>query len=87
MISAERILNEFVKLSSFDSESFSERKIVDYLKQRLSLLGLMVSEDDADVLMEHKNDISCLWMWILQTTRKKSGLNRSRIENLVKNYI
>lgn len=42
-----RILEEFLKLISFDSESFHEREISEYLKKKLTDLGLEVSEDDA----------------------------------------
>lgn len=42
-----RILEEFLKQISFDSESFHEREISEYLKKKLTDLGLEVSEDDA----------------------------------------
>ena len=47
MINKERLLNEFLHLISFDSESYHERKIADYLKNELIDLGLKVDEDDA----------------------------------------
>ena len=47
MISTERLLAEFQKLVSFDSESFHEAAIKEYLKEKLLALGLAVEEDDA----------------------------------------
>lgn len=43
----ERILNEFVTLTGFDSESYNEAEIREYLKEKLNKLGLLVSEDKA----------------------------------------
>ncbi len=45
-INRERLIREFVRLTEFDSESFHERDIADYLKGRLEELGLKVEEDD-----------------------------------------
>ena len=53
-----RITKEFIRLVSFDSESYHEREIVDYLKERLLSLGLTVQEDDAAEKMGHKNEKS-----------------------------
>lgn len=47
MVNIERIRREFDKLVSFDSESFYEYEIKEYLKERLISLGLVVDEDDA----------------------------------------
>ncbi|MBR1931321.1 MAG: M20/M25/M40 family metallo-hydrolase [Lachnospiraceae bacterium] len=47
MVNEERIIREFEKLVSFDSESYSEWEIKEYLKQKLQSLGLTVTEDDA----------------------------------------
>ena len=47
MINEQRLLAEFLKLVSFDSESLHEGPIRDHLKQRLTELGLEVREDDA----------------------------------------
>lgn len=49
MINKERLLNEFLHLISFDSESYHEREIADYLKKELISLGLEVDEDDANI--------------------------------------
>lgn len=42
-----RIVEEFLKLTAFDSQSFSESEIAEYLKQELEELGLEVTVDDA----------------------------------------
>ena len=47
MVNIERIRQEFDKLVSFDSESFCEYEIKEYLKEKLTALGLAVTEDDA----------------------------------------
>lgn len=46
-VNQERLVREFIQLVSFDSESFQERAIADYLKKKLEELGLEVSEDHA----------------------------------------
>lgn len=46
-INKDRLLAEFVKLVSFDSESFHEKGIAEYLKEKLRSLGLRVEEDHA----------------------------------------
>ncbi|MBQ3708385.1 MAG: M20/M25/M40 family metallo-hydrolase [Clostridia bacterium] len=50
MINEQRILDTFCTLVSFDSESFSEHRIKEYLKGRLDALGMHPVEDDADLL-------------------------------------
>ncbi len=53
MLRKQRIINEFQKLVSMDSESFCERQLADYLKERLETFGFTVSEDNAgEVLTE-----------------------------------
>ena len=47
MIQTERLIQNFCKLVSFDSSSYGERRICDYLKTALQQLGLTVTEDDA----------------------------------------
>ena len=47
MINSDRIRAEFEKLASFDSESYEEYDIKEYLKEKLTDLGLAVYEDDA----------------------------------------
>lgn len=47
MIDRDRLCAEFETLASFDSESCEEYEIKEYLKERLTALGLTVEEDDA----------------------------------------
>lgn len=47
MINEKRLLKEFFHLVSIDAESYEEREMADYLKERLSELGLAVEEDQA----------------------------------------
>ena len=47
MISSDRIREEFETLASFDSESYEEYDIKEYLKEKLTNLGLVVVEDSA----------------------------------------
>lgn len=47
MINSNRICKEFEKLVSYDSESYAEYDIKEYLKEKLTALGLAVTEDDA----------------------------------------
>jgi tripeptide aminopeptidase len=47
MVNQKRIMEEFQRLVAFDSESYEEREIADYLKEKLVSLGLDVEEDDA----------------------------------------
>ncbi|MDO4460308.1 MAG: M20/M25/M40 family metallo-hydrolase [Clostridia bacterium] len=47
MINRERLWNEFRVLNAFDSESFHERDITEYLVNKLKSLGLSVEIDDA----------------------------------------
>ena len=45
MIDKERLIGQFITLTKFDCESFSETEIADYLSLELKKLGLVVSED------------------------------------------
>ena len=47
MIQTERLVQNFCKLVSFDSPSYGERSICDYLTAALQQLGLTVTEDAA----------------------------------------
>ena len=58
MINKTRLLDTFLSLTGFDSESFGERAIADELKKRLSALGLTVEEDRADELCGQKSENS-----------------------------
>ncbi len=65
LVNKERLLKEFETLVSFDSESYEERKIADYLIQRLQALGLDVMEDNANHILKEEG--------ILQELSKSAG--------------
>ena len=46
-VNKDRIIEEFMKLTSFDAPSYQEEEIAKYLKEKLQSLGLSVEEDDA----------------------------------------
>ncbi len=48
MVNQARLINEFCNLVSIDSISFKERKMADYLKEQLLLLGFTIYEDRAN---------------------------------------
>ena len=56
MINKERIINEFNKLISFDSLSFHEKNIYEYLINKLKSLGLKIIVDDAGKKISNNND-------------------------------
>ena len=47
MVNKDRLINEFLHLVQIDSLSGQERQIADYLKQKLTSMGLAVKEDRA----------------------------------------
>ncbi len=47
MINKERLINEFINLTKIDSESFNEKEIQNYVKNKLESLGLNVKEDNS----------------------------------------
>lgn len=47
MINKERLINEFINLTKFDSESFNELEIQRYVLNELIELGLVVKEDNS----------------------------------------
>lgn len=49
MISAERLTDSFLHLTSIDCPSFHEREMADYLTAELKKLGFCVDEDDAGI--------------------------------------
>lgn len=55
IVNQKRILEEFTKLVTFDTESFHESEIAEYLKEKLRKLGLKVYEDQARASLQ-KND-------------------------------
>lgn len=46
-VNRDRIIKEFIQLTSFDSPSYQEKDIAEYLKKKLVSLGLTVEEDTA----------------------------------------
>ena len=56
MINKERIINEFNKLISFDSLSFHEKNIYEYLINKLKSLGLKIIVDEAGKKLSNNND-------------------------------
>lgn len=53
-VNTDRIVKEFVRLTGFDTESFHESRIAEYLKGKLAELGLSVSEDKAGEVLGTK---------------------------------
>lgn len=51
-INRTRLLCEFIRLTSFDSESFNEKRISEYLKVKLKELGLKVETDTVGDLLK-----------------------------------
>lgn len=51
-VNEKRILEEFIRLSAFDAETYNERDISEYLKQKLHSLGIAVMTDHAKEKME-----------------------------------
>ena len=47
MVQTERLVQTFCRMVSFDSPSYGEREICDFLTEHLTALGLRVQEDDA----------------------------------------
>ena len=47
MINNERLINEFIDLTKYDSESFNELEIQKYVINELKKLGLEVKEDNS----------------------------------------
>jgi len=52
MINKTRLINDFMRMVSIDSPSFGERRMGDYIKERLSRLGLSFREDGAASLVD-----------------------------------
>lgn len=53
-VNSNRIVEEFTRLVSFDTESFHEKRIAAYLKEKLLALGLTVAEDNAGEVLQTK---------------------------------
>lgn len=58
MINRKRLVQQFQTLVSIDAESFHERKMADYVKGRLTDLGLQVEEDDKAETILANNKVS-----------------------------
>ena len=55
-VNKERIVSEFIKLTSIDAPSYHESLIAEYIKEKLKSLGLRVEEDHAkERLLEEDN--------------------------------
>ncbi len=54
MIQRSRIVKQFKKMVEFDSETYQEREIADYLTKELEQLGFQVQEDDAGFRLKEK---------------------------------
>lgn len=54
MINKRRLVSQFKKMVEFDSETYKEREIADYLTEELKQLGFEVREDDAGIRLKEK---------------------------------
>lgn len=54
MINKRRLVDQFKKMVEFDSQTYQEREIADYLKEELKKLGFSVEEDDAGYQLKKK---------------------------------
>ncbi len=57
MIRSDRLTDTFLTLTGFSAESYHERKIADYVKHRLTDLGLTVTEDDIAEQLAEKGGV------------------------------
>ena len=51
MIDVNRLIKTFSELVAIDSPTFGERKVADYLKEKLAAIGISCTEDDAGLHM------------------------------------
>ena len=70
MINKERIINEFNKLISFDSLSFHEKNIYEYLINKLKSLGLKIITDEAGKKLSNNIDAGNNIYAILEGNKK-----------------
>lgn len=54
MINKNRLVSQFKKMVEFDSETYHEREIADYLTKELKELGFEVWEDDAGIKLKER---------------------------------
>ena len=74
MINKERIINEFNKLISFDSLSFHEKNIYEYLINKLKSLGLKIITDEAGKKLSNNIDAGNNIYAILEGNKKGSPI-------------
>ena len=54
MINRSRLVSQFKRMVEFDSETYHEREIADYLIEEMKLLGFAVKEDDAGIRLKER---------------------------------
>ena len=54
MINKNRLVDQFKRMVEFDSETYHEREIADYLKEELKTLGFAVVEDEAGIRLKER---------------------------------
>nr|WP_314459049.1 M20/M25/M40 family metallo-hydrolase [uncultured Clostridium sp.] len=54
MINRSRLVSQFKRMVEFDSETYHEREIADYLKEEMKQLGFDVTEDDAGLRLKER---------------------------------
>lgn len=54
MINRKRLVSQFKRMAEFDSETYKEREIADYLTEQLRQLGFEVEEDDAGFVLKER---------------------------------
>ncbi|RFZ76790.1 M20/M25/M40 family metallo-hydrolase [Lacrimispora amygdalina] len=50
----DRLVSQFKRMVEFDSETYHEREIADYLKEEMKQLGFSVTEDDAGIRLKER---------------------------------
>lgn len=54
MINKSRLVSQFKRMVEFDSETYHEREIADYLKEEMKQLGFAVTEDEAGFRLKER---------------------------------
>lgn len=54
MVNKKRLVSQFKRMVEFDSETYNEREIADYLKEELKTLGFAVVEDEAGTILKER---------------------------------
>ncbi len=86
-VDRDRIQKEFFKLTTFDAESFHEKEIAAYVKEKLKSLGLQVQEDSAGekIAKEHpesKETASNIYAYLKGTKPGKPILFSSHLDTV-----